>query len=97
MNSKPIPPKDESVQIPLVWAPQGHLTTAYANHLAITQTDTEFYLVFGELVPPAILKDFPAPAKVEITPVTRLVISKPAMYRILEVLNKNVRMSKGDD
>jgi len=86
--------EDEGFEsLPLRWTLSEDLETLYANHFLITYTGTEFYLVFGELVPPFVIDTLnlqDLPDFVEIKPVVRLAISAEAMEKIAEAINRNL-------
>lgn len=91
------PPKATSgeITIALRWAPNESLPTLYANQLFISHAGGEFYLVFGEVVPPAGLVDASSvPEYLEVKPVARLAISPTTMIRMAEVISQNVARLK---
>lgn len=83
-------------QIALRWGSVKGLPTTYANHILISHaTGTEFYLIFGELVPLTILRpeeveDRELPPYLEIEPVAKIAVSAEAMRRMVEAMQKNL-------
>ena len=77
------------VKIPLVWADSSHLSTLYANQLLISHAGGEFYLVFGELVPPTMPNAEHLPEQLEVKPVARVALSPEAMKRFLNAMQQN--------
>lgn len=94
MMPDPLEEEEEDFQVlPLRWTMPEDLKTLYANHFLITYSGTEFYLVFGELVPPFIADEAnlaDLPDFVEIKPVVRLAISAEAMEKIADAINRNL-------
>lgn len=99
MNTTSDPSQEEddgAVTIKLRRSPTDDLETKYANHFLITFSGTEFYLLFGEVVPPAILDENDldnVPEFVDIKPVARLAVSPATMLKITEAINRTVRNS----
>jgi hypothetical protein len=95
MNTTPDPSQEDeedSRTLVLRWAP-GNVDTKYVNHLMITFTDTEFYLTFGEVVPPVVIDGQPLadlPDFVEVTPVVRLAVSPAAMLKVAQTIDRQV-------
>jgi hypothetical protein len=95
MNTTPDPSQEEeeaSRTMVLRWA-NGNIDTQYVNHLMITFTDTEFYLTFGEVVPPIVIDGQPMadlPDFVEVKPVVRLAISPAAMVKVAQTIDRQV-------
>ena len=86
--------KGTTASIPVEWSTADHLPTVYANHLLISHAGPEFYLIFGELVPPAVLKEDQLPDKVDIKPVAKIAVSPDAMLRFAEAIATNVQRFK---
>src|SRR3972149_5297580 len=84
-------PKQVAVSVPVQWGIPDSLPTVYANQLIITHAGSEFYLIFGELVPPTILGEGNLPEKVDIKPVAKVAVSPEAMLRFAEVIASNVK------
>lgn len=76
--------------VALQWPQRDDLPTIYANQLFISHAGAEFYLLFGEAVPPVIWDPASVPETIEVKPVARLAISPTAMIRMNEVINQNV-------
>lgn len=81
----------EAVQIEVTWSKDDTLETLYVNQLAILNTGSEFYLTFGELIPPnvAILGD-KIPPQIEIKSKVRLAMHTQSLERIIELLQKTL-------
>ncbi|MCC7353272.1 MAG: DUF3467 domain-containing protein [Anaerolineae bacterium] len=91
--------RPDEIKFKLVWPESlAEYPTIYANHLFITHTGSEFYLVFGEAVPftPANL----SPEKLEtlksvsIKVVAKIAVSPPAMLAMASVIQANVEKFK---
>jgi hypothetical protein len=86
--------KTEQKHIPfqtkLFWGSAEKLETIYANHMSITRTENEYYLIFGELAMPVITGPESLPGEIEITPKVRLAIGHIAMKQIIDILKKYV-------
>jgi hypothetical protein len=52
--------------VPVVWKLDATLTTIYANHLYISRVGPEYYLSFGEVVPPDITEGAALPRSVDV-------------------------------
>ena len=81
--------EDQRVRIPVRWGKTDSLQTLYANQMFVTHGGTEFYLVFGESMPPVILDRAELPEAIEIKPLVRIAVSTERMEAFIEVLNKN--------
>ena len=82
----------------LRWRENEELTTLYANHVYVSHAGNEFYLVFGEVVPPNIAdeSDFETlPEYLDITPVARIAIAPDAMLKIVGAISSNVEAYMG--
>ena len=86
---------EEAVQILTHWGSSEHTPTVYANQILITHAGPEFYIIFGELVPPLILKKEDLPSKLEIKPVARMAVSREAMRLFAEAIKSNVEKAEG--
>lgn len=82
-------PEEQQITIPLRWGDSSQIPTVYANHVLITHSGGEFYLVFGELVPINIDKDDP-PDFLEIKPVAKIALMPDNMLRLAEIIQNNV-------
>ena len=78
-----------TVEVKVRWKDFRDLKTTYANQLLVTHAGKEFYLVFGELVPPAPGGDMPE--CVEIEPLVRIAVSPGAMLDIAKAIQDNMR------
>lgn len=81
--------KPKEITIPLRWGDTTETPTLYANHLYITHSGREFYLVFGELAPVNIDQDNP-PDTLVIKPLVKIAIIPENMLKFIEVIRKNV-------
>lgn len=77
-------------QIPILWRDNETLDTVYANNLLITNTDKEFYLIFGEFVPP-FRYDQPKPEYGEVKPLVRIAVTPETMLSISEAIQRTVK------
>jgi hypothetical protein len=85
--------KIEGSVIPIRWRSSEDLPTIYANQLLITHAGGEFYLIFGEFVPPLIDKGF-LPENVYIKPVAKIAITPQNMAMFNEAFRQNLEMFK---
>ncbi len=83
--------KSTVIQVALHWKEDPNLQTIYVNQMSITHTGPEFYLVFGELVMPAIVPPGNFPDELEIVPKVRLAITPAQMEVISDVIAQNVQ------
>lgn len=92
-SSKEMPDHQQEKQIELVWGSAEDLPTVYATQLLISHTGAEFYLIFGEVVTPAILGKHkePLPAKLKVKPVVKLAFPYVAMPEIANLITQNVK------
>ncbi len=101
MNAKPDPSQEDddgSVTIKLRRSTTDDLDTIYANHFLITFTGTEFYLIFGEVIPPALVDEddlSAVPEFVDIKPLARLAITPATMLKITDAINRTVKNTLG--
>ena len=87
----------ELIQINLTWGSEQHLETVHINQLKLVFSGAEFYLTFGELVPP-LLNQQDLPTSIEVLPRVRLAISPAAMKGMAEVIfNETRRFIKEDE
>jgi hypothetical protein len=89
-------PESIAARIPirLEWKNNDSLKTVYSNQLLVTHAGAEFYLIFGEVVPPTILDGSQIPEYLDIEPVTRIAVSHEMMEKFIEVLNENLSKFK---
>jgi len=78
--------------IPMRWKAITETTTIYANNLMITHGGGEFYLIFGETVPPVILDTTvdKIPEVVDIEPVARIAVTPENIERFADAILKNI-------
>jgi len=79
----------KEITIPVQWGDTDEIPTLYANHLYITHSGGEFYLVFGELAPVNIDQENP-PDALEIKPLVKIAVIPENMRKFTEVIKKNV-------
>jgi hypothetical protein len=92
MTSKSAKKKDsqsELIQLKMHWGPTTDLETIYVNHMAITHSGPEFYLIFGELPMPLVLGEGEIPDELEIIPKVRLAITPLQMKNMSEAIYEN--------
>lgn len=89
--------KDEGITIRVVWPESVDLPTVYANQLYIQHTNNEFFLIFGDMMPPIAAgshderrKKLESLSEITIRPVVKLAMSPPAMLRMAEAVQENV-------
>jgi len=78
--------------IPMRWRAISETTTIYANNLLITHGGGEFYLIFGETIPPIILDTTvdKIPEIVDIKPVVRIAVTPENIERFADAIIKNI-------
>jgi hypothetical protein len=81
--------RPKEITIPLEWGETTEIPTLYANHLYITHSGGEFYLVFGELAPVNIDQENP-PDTLVIKPLVKIALIPENMLKFAEVIKKNV-------
>lgn len=92
----------DRVPFSLVWDRKNidEVPSVYANQILITHAGSEFYLIFGEAVPPIILRKEDMPPEeqrdVIIKPVAKVAIAKDAMEGIAKAIFKNWQDSSGE-
>ena len=89
------------IEIPVIWGSAHDAPTVYANQLLISHAGAEYYLVFGELVPPLVLDNSNLPAKIEIKPLVKIAVTHEMMLRFAEAIQTNIKrrqatFEKGD-
>ncbi|HEY2930868.1 MAG TPA: DUF3467 domain-containing protein [Acidobacteriota bacterium] len=77
------------------WGASSSIPTIYANHLVITHSGPQFYLVFGELEPHSeligqLVDEFKPPDHVEIVPVAKIAVTPKAMRQFAKIIQENV-------
>jgi len=88
--------RDEHLEFRLAWVPSADLHTIYANHFFISHAGGEFYLTFGELVPPVTPDESAEDLRkrvgdtLNIVPLVRLAITPEVMIKIAEAVRTNV-------
>lgn len=88
--------RNERLEFRLTWVSNTDLRTIYANHFYISHAGEEFYLTFGELVPPVAPNESTEEMRkrigdtLEIVPLVRLAITPSAMLKIAEAIRTNV-------
>lgn len=94
--------QDEGINIPVVWPESVDLPTVYANQMFIQHTDNEFFLIFGELMPPIAAgsqderrKKLQSLSGITIRPVVKIALSPPFMLRMAEAVQENVEKFRG--
>lgn len=80
--------------VKLDWGSTEELPTIYANHLYITHSGGEFYIVFGELTPPLELNPEKLPAQLTIKPVAKIAVTSERMIRFAEAIGDNTEKYK---
>ena len=93
--------RDEDLEFRLMWASGADIQTIYVNHFFVSHAGDEFYLTFGELVPPVIPHESVEEMRarigstLEIVPIVRLAIAPDAMLKIAEAIRTNVAIYIG--
>ena len=80
----------DAIRVQLKWGAMEIAPTFYANQLLITHTGGEFYLVFGELSPLAVLDKDNPPSHLDIKPIVKIAITPANMIKFSEVIQENV-------
>ena len=92
----------DGVPFRLVWDRKNidEAPSAYANQVLITHSGSEFYLIFGEAMPPIILREEDLPPEdqreVMVKPVAKVAIAKEAMEGIASAIFKNWKGFSGE-
>ncbi len=84
--------QEKQAIVSLVWPAEIELPTLYANQLYISYTGQEFYLVFGEAIPPTMVNASDVRGgkkKVFIEPVVRIAVSYESMAKMMDAMTKN--------
>jgi len=83
------------VTFELVWNSDviEELPVEYTNQVIISHTDEQFFIIFGQAIPPATL-DMNSFAlehehKLDVKPIVRLAVPAKVMKRFIDVFNKN--------
>ena len=84
--------------IQLRWGSPVQLPTTYANELFIMHFGDQYYLVFGEVIPPVMLdpNKEDMPNFVEIRPVAKVVVTPENMARFSKVIQQTIQKSLDD-
>lgn len=84
----------EKVEVKLVWDKPAEVPTLYANHLIISHTGSEFYLVFGEMEPWLEFDPSIVPSELKIKPIVKIAISSENMMKFEKIIAGNVKQYK---
>ena len=80
-------------RIPIIWESAEDLPTLYVNQIIVSHSGPEFYMIFGEVITPAIQGqiggDFPDTLKVK--PIIKVAIPQPMMLEITDIIVENVK------
>jgi hypothetical protein len=76
--------------VPVVWKLDATLTTIYANHLYISRVGPEYYLSFGELVPPDITEGAALPRSVDVKQVVRIAVAPETLQLMAAAINSTI-------
>jgi hypothetical protein len=79
-------------QVSLKWQPAEDLQTIYANQIMVSHSGPEFYLVFGEVITPAVSGHpfGPIPTELPVKAVVKIAITPPAMLEMANLINSNI-------
>lgn len=80
----------EGIAIRLQWGQSEQAPTIYANHLYITHSGNEFYLVFGELNPILEVDVDNPPDHLEIKPTVKIAVATENMIKFAKAIQDNV-------
>ncbi|MHA1280329.1 MAG: DUF3467 domain-containing protein [Candidatus Helarchaeota archaeon] len=81
--------REKLFPVPLVWDNNEEIETIYINHLKVTHSGPEFYIYFGELPYPVIIKENEIPKELTIKTKVRLAVSPDQMGNIVKAINEN--------
>lgn len=83
----------EYVTLRTEWTSDEPVPAPYANTILVQHTENEFFITFGQIIPPNTLhysqEDLLAIGKVDIHPVARIAISPTKMREFVEVISNN--------
>ena len=84
--------KEETKEIALVWQSAENISTVYVNQVLISHTGPEFYLIFGEVVTPAINGNASGdlPNSMEVKPLVKIAVTPSMMILMAKVIGENV-------
>lgn len=88
-QSKRITPEDGKVKVELQWKLDDDVPTVYANQLLMSNAGSEFYLIFGEVIPIGVKDPFNIPSKLYVHPRIRVAISREIMGQFVKVIDGN--------
>lgn len=81
----------EGVRIPIKWqSPDDETFTVYANQLVISNAGPQFYLLFGEVVPPLTTEQADLPKELPVNVVARIAVAPEAMIEMAKAIHENV-------
>ena len=73
------------------WGKPEHLEPIFADNLHLQRINDQFYLTFGQIVPPLVEGSPNERMVAEIRPVARMIVTKDALGRISELLVRNLK------
>ena len=75
------------------WGSAVNLPALYVSHLYVSHGGKqEFYLIFGNLTPPVGFSEQGIPDELEITPISKLVISPDTMKSFVKAMSDNLKI-----
>jgi len=79
------------IVLPVHWRTSEGLNTIYANQMIITHGGGEFYMIFGELIPPLRLgPEDQLPKEIEISPVAKIAVTPENMEKFCTAIQSNI-------
>lgn len=92
-DAKAVIREGQDQQVELIWDSSESLQTIYATQLLISHAGPEFYLIFGEVITPAILGKHkePMPPTLRVKPVVKIALPYVAMPEIANLITTNVK------
>lgn len=86
---------EEGKVVKIVWNWDIPQETIYANQVRVTHGgQQEFYIHFGELPYPAVIRGEEIPDELWVTPKARIVVTPEKMEEIVRVLSENLETYK---
>ncbi len=77
------------------WKGFSDVPTLYANQLLVTHANqNEFFLFFGQVVPPAVLDPKDLPSELDVVPIAKIVVSPENMLNFSKAIATNVENYK---
>jgi len=92
-EEKNVEQEAEAIKINLVWDSAEDLPTHYVNQVIASHSGPEFYLIFGEVITPAVQGQIGGkiPTDLKVKPIVKLAIPHQMMVDIAKVIAENAK------